>query len=59
MICKCGETGVLNEVLNQQFYYCRACKIEIPLEIKGRNAEAFSEPTLDLIDWVQLSLDIS
>lgn len=34
MICQaCKNTGIINSVLNKQFYYCRECKIEIPLEI--------------------------
>ena len=33
MTCKCGETGVYNEVNFKSFYYCRSCKIEIELEV--------------------------
>ena len=60
MICKCGETGVLNEVLNQQFYYCRTCKIEISLEIKNRSAEAFDPLDFSDPDWavkIQAAID--
>ncbi len=42
MICKCGASGVLNQVLNEEFYYCRSCKIEIQLEIVDVN---------QILDW--------
>lgn len=33
MVCKtCSAPGVLNTVLNKDFYYCRTCKTEITLE---------------------------
>lgn len=34
MMCqKCKNTGVLNTVNGQDFWYCRACKEEIMLDI--------------------------
>jgi hypothetical protein len=36
MICqKCNNVGILNSVLEKQFYYCRTCKDEIKLEPKS------------------------
>lgn len=41
MICqKCNNPGVLNSVLNKEFYYCRTCKDEINL------SQDFTEGTL-------------
>lgn len=42
MVCKkCNESGVLCEVLNKQYYYCRTCKEEIDLEIKLKSNDSF------------------
>ena len=33
MICsKCSNPGVLNNANGKEFYYCRVCRDEIPLE---------------------------
>lgn len=53
MICQCGATGILNEVLGKTFYYCRSCKDEIRLnETKEAAEKTFSVdywPTLDMV----------
>lgn len=33
MTCKCGDTGIYNEVAGKGYYYCRSCRDEIVLEI--------------------------
>lgn len=48
MICtKCSNPGTLNTVLNQDFYYCRTCKVEIILETPPPLAQELRDLTPD------------
>lgn len=51
MICKtCNQSGVYNEANNQGFYYCRACKIEIELEVATAEKELTDAEVYEYFD---------
>lgn len=58
MICKCGDTGVYNEVNFKGFYYCRTCKIEIELELVPQPDPLTQEEIDELFSYVP-SLDVN
>lgn len=50
MICnKCKNTGVLSSAGGQDFYYCRTCKEEIPLEAKPTDEENWLKQFEDML----------
>ena len=46
MICQiCKNDGVLSSAGGNNFYYCRTCKVEIPLETVDDTQD------IELLDW--------